>query len=339
MKAHLDDDAADRYIDSVARAVPGRPSLHARGAEAWTLLTGTPRRAAAATAWGFALLVAVVCAASQPTVTVTSGPLTRRVACGLDVFVYGYPERSVRSACQTAEAVRFGLFVPALVIVLVGAISALLLVLRSRAATAKEATARWGPPGWLALSAASVAVVADLFALRPAPAQLISGGQLITARCGADSWLSGYPDPTVRRLCGHAYSGQADTLVVATMILIVALAALAWILVRTSAAWDWPRLAAAGAGAVLAVAGAVALVPAAVVVYENGAPLIAECGIDSYVAGYPDHMIQAACRSHYGGHALAALLLFGAAVGCFFLQRYLSHPARDGGAEMHGVPA
>lgn len=322
----FDDDAADRYLQSEAFEVADRESLPAVLAAFWQRLTETPRRAAAVTAWVFALLVALVCLVAQPTVTVQSGPVARQVKCGVDIYLYGYPDRGVQSACQNAEAVRFGLFVPAVIIVLIGVFAALLLALRSSAEDGKDSV--WRDPLLRAgVGVGALALLVDAFALRPAPVELVSGGQLMTARCGADSWLFGYPDPAIQSACGRAYDGHAYALVVATIFLLAAAGVVMSRLVGASSRWDARRLAVAVSGAVLAVAGAVALVPVSVVVDEAGGPVTAQCGIDSYLAGYPDHAVLVACRAHYGGHLLAGVLLLVAAAVCLVAQRLLRPPA------------
>jgi hypothetical protein len=141
-------------------------------------------------------------------------------------------------------------------------------------------------------------------ALRPATVEIVGSGRLTTARCGADSYLFAYPDPVVHHACRTAYAPHAHVLLGALAVALVALVALGNLLGR-----DGRRLLllATAAAVALAIVLLAVLRPLDIAVPENGTSVVASCGFDSYVAGYPDHAVQSACRSHVATHAADAL--------------------------------
>jgi hypothetical protein len=89
----------------------------------------------------------------------------------------------------------------------------------------------------------------------------------------------------------------------------------------------------------------IAGLPLPVTVVGPHGNVVASCGLDTYVAGYPLQSIQAACRNHTAGHALwsslaamaALLALVGASVSTVRGQRlHEEGPARSGGTGAAG---
>jgi hypothetical protein len=144
-----------------------------------------------------------------------------------------------------------------------------------------------------------------------------------TVHCGLDTYLSGYPDPAIDHLCRHAYAPHAH-------VLFVALGALVLGLIAAAHLWRWSwRGVAYGLLGVLVVAVAVdALRPVRVGV---GGGAIASCGLDSYVAGYPDHTVQVACGAHLSTHALGLLAAALVAVVGLIAVRMIGSPLLGSG--------
>lgn len=270
-------------------------------------LVATPARAAFTTAWGFALVIAVACLfpSSRTTLTV-SGPAS--VRCGLDVFLYGYPDPAVARVCRSAEATRLALFVPALLFVVLGILIAVLgAARRSEAARQRWSRVRAGirrsPAKSSLMILGLLGVPALLWSIRPAPAYLATSGTIKALACGPDSYFFAFPDQAVKAACAPAYAPRAHVLVGAGSVILVGLgvAALSSIRVgsgrreRMSRAMLW--------GAVLLVVGAIALLwPLSVEVNIRGQTFLARCALDSYLTGYPVPTVQSTCRARFAPH-------------------------------------
>jgi hypothetical protein len=303
------EEQVDELLADLAVPVPDRPSLGDRAAAVVREVTSTPRRAAACTAWIFAVVVLTAVWLEQPTVSVQTSLGPAKSSCGIDIFFYGYPDPAISRACRHAEAAHFGLFVPALLLVVAGLVAAAVVTLRrpgdtdGTGSTIRSALRR-APIRSGLVSLGVLAVVVGAFALRPAPVQLVHSGVVLTAHCGADAYFFGYPDATIHAACQHAYGGQAHLLIVAIIVAAIGLGALAQI-AYTHAADRLARqgLALIACAVILAVIAIVAIEPLSVGVNEGPAPVVAACGLDTFVAGYPDHAVEHACRAHFATHA------------------------------------
>jgi hypothetical protein len=314
-----EEERVDELLAALAVPLPARPPVAERLA-AWFLeVSRTPLRAALGTTWIFAAITVVVCWTWRVEIFLQtrSGPVV--AVCGLDSMVYGYPDPVVARGCRQVEVGRFELFLPAALVVAVG------LVAGSRVAWRQHVARRGGTPGELwsrlteshwraglaALGAAGVAVA--LAALRPAPISITEGGRTVAAQCGANSYFFGYPDPVVRSACSRVYAGQAHMLIGAVVVgLIGAVAAAPAVVAALRLRFPLRSLALFGSALVLGVVALVASAPVTVIIPGHPAT-VASCGLDTYVAGYPDHLVQAACRAHLSGHFA---LFLGAGVLC-----------------------
>ena len=304
-----DDEEVDRWLATTASAESVRPKVLGERILGWVhQITATRLGAAACAVWVFAVIVGVVSWAVQPTVNIASGSTSRIVAnCGLDSFFYGYPDPAVQSACRHAEAAPLSLFILSVVVVSAGALAAILSICR-RAAIARpgplSAPLRLVP--WL-FAVAIAAVVVGVLALRPAPAQMVQAGQLTNLRCGIDTYLFGYPDHAVQDLCHRAYDNEFHVVLAAVLIGATDLVILGWVLTRTSGRWPLRRTLTLALALGLAVASLIALRPVTVSLRESGGPVVVNCGLDVYIAGYPDRSVQSACRHSYTSHAATGL--------------------------------
>jgi hypothetical protein len=128
----------------------------------------------------------------------------------------------------------------------------------------------------------------------------------VTVHCGVDTYLFGSPDRPVEEACRGVYRDRAAVLTVCAGLLVFGLGAAAQ-LVFTRRRMPARRLAVAFAATVFAVIAVVALRPVDVVIRTGTTRVVARCGLDAYVAGHPDHAVQAACQAGYGRHAASAL--------------------------------
>lgn len=314
----LSGEEIDRRLAGLARPVPERPSGAARLEAVLAGISTTPRQAALATTWLFSLVVMIVALLGRTSVSIQSSLGAARVRCGLDSFIYRYPDPAVARACHHAEAARFGLFVPALLVVMAGLAHGLRLAVRTTGARRSApgrvlARLRKAPVQATLASLGMVAVVVGVFALRPAPLELVRSGALVSARCGADSYFGSYPDPTVAAACSRAYAGRAHVLIGALVVALVGLAALVQVSYRMASPGGRRRLAAALVAGALAVGTLWGFWPVTVNITGGPAPVVASCGMDTYVAGFPDAQVQSVCRSVYTPHA--ALGLTSGAIG------------------------
>jgi hypothetical protein len=291
----------------------------------------TPNRAAATTLWAVAAGTVAVTATLHSTRLVHTSLGPARVSCGLNVYVYGDPDQAVDHACRHALAGNASLFALALVLVLAGLVAMGILIgcrywspPSAKRAEAQGGAVRrgghWVPGRWVLVGLGVVGAVVALASLRPVPLAVNESGTVVSARCGADTYFGGYPDGLIQSACRRAYSGQAHVMEVSMLLAIVGLAAVVSLLVSSSR-FDNRRLGAAVAAAVLVVVAAVTLSPVTVLVKGGPAPEVASCGLDTYLAGYPENAVQAACRSHYETKAaagisagLVALILAGSAI-------------------------
>jgi hypothetical protein len=308
----LEERRIDEVFAALAIPLPERPPLIDRVVGLASQLLATPLRAALATLWAVAAIVMAITWLLQAQLAVGTSLGPARVSCGIDIFVYGYPEHAVDQACRHAEATRFGLFVPAAVIVVAGLVLAGLLAYRS---SAPESGPRrfvlrlWRSRVQAILAAlGALAAVVGIFALRPVPVDLVRSGVLVNARCGADTYFGGYPDPFVHAACLHAYAPQAHVLEVACALIVVGLGAVLQVaFTHTPSPFHKRRLWVGVVTGALAVVALVALRPVTVTVTGGPAPVVANCGIDSFLAGYPDRAVQTACRSRFANHATVGL--------------------------------
>jgi hypothetical protein len=299
----VDDTLVDSAIAALAVPVRERASLADNAGAVWHELTATRRRAALVAVW-FAALVAAVLSAINAAVTVqtTLGPATAH--CGLDVFVYGYPDSAIAHACRHAEASRTTVFIPAAIVIVVGLLAAAMVAVRvdERLKRAANILGR-APLDTALITLGGLGLIGGVMALRPANVEISASGSLTTARCGIDTYLFGYPDATVQHACNRAFAPHAHVLVGVLVLAAVGAAAL----VHLVRGFDSRRVLAVGFGMALAVIAVAAVRPVTVSVPDGGAVVTASCGLDSYLAGYPDHVVQGACRSHDATHAAAAL--------------------------------
>lgn len=319
--APRDDETIDRAIADLAVPVEAGPPPTDRLLGFFGHLTATPLRSSLLTAWAFAAVVTAITWLAQPTRPVRTALGPARVSCGIDVYFYGYPDRAVASTCRHAEALNFGLFVPAAIAVLAGLVAAALIALNGRTVLSPVAaptllTRLREVPASAALVVLGLpAVVVGLFALRPAPVTLIQNGVAITARCGADSYfgfLGGYPDHNVATACSRAYSGRAHVLEICVVVALLASVVLLQLAFSKSVpGWRKLRTTVVMMAGALTVVTALALAPVAVPIGDGATPEVARCGIDTFLAGYPDQAVQSACRSHYAGHAAVGLVAGG----------------------------
>src|SRR5437763_320982 len=295
----FDDDRIDGLLADLAEPARGRPPLWSRMVRAANALSSTPRRAALGTVWLFALAALVLVSLVRPTVSVQTSLGPGKAACGVDVFLYGHPDAAVANACRHAGSARGWLLLASLVVVLGGAAAGTLVLAQRQG---PRPAARVLPALIAALG--GFAFVVGALALRPAPVQLISRGTVVTARCGADAYFFGHPDPMIQSACRHAYSGQAHVLIGAIVVAAIVAAALGFRrLAGLGRRRDRTRLLAGMVAGLLALVGLVAFVPKTVSVAGGAAPVVASCGLDTFLAGHPDHTIQASCRSHYANRA------------------------------------
>ena len=315
----------DTVVEASARPVSvGSPAFD-RLTDALRAITATPRRASLATVWGFAFVL--MCLALIRTTAVVMTEVGRStVRCGLDSFVLSYPDRAVTAICRHAEAPRLALFLPSLLSVLAGCAVLVAQLLKNSARSAgslvrtKESAAR----SVVILSALGAAtVLAAGLALRPATTFVQLPGGLAIAHCGIDSYLRPYPDAAISHACRRADGARGISLLVSVLALILVVGSYAWLMRRrrSSSPSRLARLAIMAGSVALAV---VALLPVTVAVNAGPAPVTASCGLDTFLAGYPDPSVQTACRSHYSRHALvglAALLLAGVSGLCLRSRR------------------
>jgi uncharacterized membrane protein YidH (DUF202 family) len=308
--ATYDEEGVDELLAELAVPVADRLSLGDRAALFIRELTSTPRRAAAATAWVFAAVALAVVCLDQPTVSARTSLGSAKASCGIDVFIYGYSDPVIARACRHAEATHLGLFSLALIVVLAGLTAAIVVALRYSDGTGSAIRHAFaGAPVQAVLVAlGAIAVLLGAFALRPAPIQLVRSGVLLTAHCGAAAYFFGYPDPKIQTACRHAYAGQGHIVVAAIIVVAIGLAAQAQVVyTRAADRWARQRLARGVCAGILAVIAVVASLPVSVNVNEGPAPVVAACGLDTFVAGYPDHTVQTACRAHFASHAAVGL--------------------------------
>lgn len=310
----------DRLIAELAEPVPSHGGLGDRLAELARRIVSTRLGSVFFTAWLFAAIVAVVTLFTHASVTVQTSLGPARATCGVDVFVYGYPDRVIQHTCRHVELSRFAMLIPSGIVLVAGAVAAAVLAvhmyLRSADATSDDRPRRTpflvgllGSRPHLVLAGIGLAGgLVGVFALNPVTVSMVESGSLVTARCDAGSYFGGYPDRVIQSACDHAFSGQAHVLEVSAGLLLIGIAAL------LSLAWTAAqepvrrlRLALWTAAFATALVAAAAAVPATVTVSGGSAPVVANCGLDTFVAGYPDSTVQRACRSHYGAHAGTAL--------------------------------
>jgi hypothetical protein len=285
-------------MTGAVRLVGGRPATDEEidAAIAALAVERTPRALPTLSRGQVSALVVAALAAAIAAVAAAAQASTRvgvaTAHCGIDVFVYGYPDGAAEHACRHLEAGRAVVFVLAAAVGLVALGVAMAPLLR----TPRLIVAGLGAAG---------AIVAAL-ALRPATAELTSAGSLRTLHCGLDSYLWGYADPAINHACHRAYGSHLTVLVPA---LLVSLAVAGGVL----AARGRRVVVRVSLVAALAVMLVGALRPVSVVVNEGGSAFVASCGLDSVVAGYPDKSVQSACRSHVDDHLveIGALILLG----------------------------
>jgi hypothetical protein len=300
----------DDFIAALATPVPERPPLVDRVGTFGRELTSSPRRAAAVTAWLFALAAALLSTVRTSVAVRTSlGPAHAR--CGLDAFFGGARDPAVGAACRHAEATRLVLFVPAVAVVLAGLVLAAGVVVRrgrrtegSRGAAAVDKL-RSHPWHAAAIAAGILALPVGAVALRPVVVERPGSGGLVTAHCGVDTYLFGYPERAVQNACRHAYGGHAHIL--AGVALLVALGAVAAVLVAVAGRKvARARFVLTTIGVMAGAVALIALRPVNVVVDVGEAPIVAHCGIDTYLVGHPDRAVESACRRHVRTHAAVA---------------------------------
>ena len=301
-------------IAELAEPLEERRSVRAWATESAGQLVRTPRRAALTTAWAFLFAIAVACLVpTSRSVQSTLGPA--HVRCGLDAFLYGSRDAAVTHACRSAEGVRFAFFVPATAFVVLGAVGAIIAI-----GGQSDRGRQWLDRGlaWIrrfpvqsaAMFAGVLAIPVLVWSLRPASTMFVRSGHVTTLRCGADSYFFGFPDRHVNRACSAAYASRGHLLIGATVVIVLALVASAHAaVVAATGTSGRVRIGLACIAVVLAFAGALALKPVAVEIRRpHTSPLVVNCGVDSYVAGYPDPSVQSTCRSRFAGHAGAAAL-------------------------------
>jgi hypothetical protein len=329
--AQEDDESIDEMVASLAEPVVERPSLLDRILAFLSELTATPLRSSLLTAWAFAVIVVAVTWLVQPSVNVRTSLGPAKARCGIDVYLYGYPDRAVAGACRHAEAVNFAFFVPAMVVVLTGIVAAGLLAfrrsirLRQPGADPQQPGAdpqhfllrlRSSPPQAALVLVGSLAAILGMFALRPVPVSLDESGSLVSAHCGVDAYFRGYPDPVIGPACKHAFAARSHWIEICGALAVIGLIALLQVAYSSPAPSWWKLRAsvvvAAGAFAVIT---ALSLAPVTVNLTEGSIPVSASCGIDTYLAGYPDQAVQSACRAHFGSRAAAGLLAGAITVG------------------------
>ena len=295
MRVEAPDEAVDRALQAIIVAVPPHRSVISRLLRLRDRLWLTPNRSAATAAWLLSVVVMIVTAARHATTTVQTSLGSARVACGINIYIYGDPDHAVANTCRRAEAGDFALFLISGALVVIGVVATWWVVRRESGPSTVGRRS-------VALSVAgAAATVVGLVALRPVPVALDRGGELVTLRCGADTYFAGYPDSVIQASCRNAFSGQAHVLEAA---LLVGLVALGTFLART---WrhHWIGLLAVA----LATIAAVSLAPINVTITRGATPEVASCGIDTYLAGYPDATVQQACRSHFGAKAAVGIPL------------------------------
>lgn len=287
-------------------------------------LLSTPAGAALFTAWSFAVVIGIACLLPTHT-TVETMWGTGRARCGLDVFVFGYPDPGVSGACRSAEATRFALFIPAVLMTVGGGAVAAVMAIR--------ASRWWGnlhfrATSWIrarpvrsAIVAAGALAVAPLtWSLRPVSSTITWSGQLAAVNCGPDGYFAGAGDPRLSSACGALYGTHAHVLIGSGIVVSAGLATVVQVWLARLAAPSRRLAGMAVVGALSGAAALVALTPVAVLARtEAGQPVLARCGLDTYLAGYPDDAVQSVCRSHFGGHAAAGILLGLIGVTCMGL--------------------
>jgi hypothetical protein len=315
----------DIEIERLATPLGDHQALLERMSTLWSEVVGTPSRSALATLWAVLLIVVLATWLSQPERKVETATGPAHVSCGLDVYLYGYPDHSVASTCRAAEALRFGFFIPALLGVIIGLIAMSTIVAR-RGAPLRGRERRLF--GWvtgarreaLAMAIGMVALVGGLFSLRPVPASWVSSGVLVTAHCGADTYFGGYPVQGVDAVCSRAFATQGHILEVCAVL--VLLGAVVAIRLAYSSTVNRRRLIRVASAVALAFVAAVALRPVSVVetsLDQPGAsaagPATISCAVDVWLVGYPQPHIQHICRSVLATRAPVGLATGGASVG------------------------
>ena len=341
----FEDDVIDERLAELAEPVETGPGLVSRLVAAGQELASTPLRAAVCSASGFAAAVLVWACADRPTVSVHTALGPARAACGLDVYLYGDPDKVVAGACVRADSAHLGLAIASAAVLLAGAVGAAFIVARRHDDT--DASRRYSPIRWLQTSLlhASVAamglmaVVVGALAVRPVPIEVISGDTAIDAHCGADTYFFGYPDQSISSQCQRAYAGHAHVLIGAAVVLGVAVIALGYLIfTELDRRLQKVRLTAGAIAVALVVLSILALMPKSVSVDEGGRPVVAACGVDSYLVGNPDYAVQSSCRSHYGvdaaiGLSSAALAMLAVAVAVVVPVRRRRSPT----SQVHGL--
>ena len=317
-----------------ALAVPDdRTGVGVRAVRAARNFVSTPARAAFTTAWGFGLIISLACLLPTSRTTLTaSGPA--RVECGLDVFLYGYPDAAVARVCRSAEVSRLALFVPALLLVVLGVACAAVGAARASG----PARQRWSqvaawmrcfpvPSGLILLGV--LATPAMFWSIRPAPAQLTTDGALNALQCGPDSYFLGFPDRAVQVACTQAYGPRAHVLVGAGCLVLIGLAVAATSWIRSgSGRRDRIRRFLLCGTALLTVGAVVSLWPVAVEVNVRGQAFLARCALDTYLGGYPVPVIQSTCRARFAPHVAEGGALLGLAAVLLLARRALVSSAR-----------
>ena len=302
-----DDAAVDAAIAAMATPVAVRPSLSSRCLSFAGELTNSRRQVVLCATWSVALVGCVLLCAlrSARTVSTALGPVHAK--CGLDAFVGGAPNRAVATACRDAMGIRLAFFLPATLVVVAGLVLAVLVAIRrSQEADGGLATVvtrlRRSRTHAVLIALGVLALPVALCALRPATVERTSGRGIVTAHCGVDAYLFGYPDATIDRACHRVYGGRGALL--AGSAAFVALGAGATLhLVLAGRGVSRRRLVLLGLSAGSAVVALAAMRPVDVAVRRGAAPVTARCGFDTYVVGHPDPGVQSACRRHLSKEA------------------------------------
>jgi hypothetical protein len=328
-----DDPVIDDLLAGMAEPLPDRPPASDRFLALLSELRATPGRASLLTVWTLSSLVLTIACLWQPTVAVQTSLGPARASCGLDVFVYGYPDNVVAGACRHADTGRLSLGLASGLVVLAGLVAMVVFAYRRRAPSSlgppnvPYLSRLFASPARLVLGALGVvAAILGLLSLRPVPIYLVRSGLLITARCGADNYFGHYPDASIRSACTGAFSGHAHLLEVCVIFVILGVGAMLSVAYSSGEQWRRRRISVVLAVVALGLVSAAFLAPEAVLVTAGPAPVVAECGIDTFVAGYPEYSVESSCRDHYavraaGGLSTGAVAVIVAVTGWVIVRR------------------
>jgi hypothetical protein len=164
---------------------------------------------------------------------------------------------------------------------------------------------------------ASLAVISAV-ALMPVTIHTRDARGPLTFKCGLQYFAFGHKSLAVQQTCRDAYSGRATVFTASTVALLVTVVALVVLLRRPAvlqgSAKSHSLCASAGRAALSTAAGVfllvtlASLVPVRIHAVDSQSALSAECGVNYFLSGNDNAVVEHACRRAYSGHALSLFL-------------------------------